>query len=509
MKIIIAGGTGHVGAVLRRGLTKSGREVVVLSRRPRPLPGADRVVRWDGETLDDWTKEIDGADVVINLAGRSVDCRYHGRNLAEMMASRLNSTTVIGRAIALAGRPPKIWLQAGTATIYAHRYDAPNDEINGIIGGDEPDAPAKWTTSIAIARAWEEATLRIPTPDTRKVILRSAMTMSPDRGSVFDVLSTLVRLGAGGTIGDGRQFVSWIHEDDFVRAIEWLLGHDDLSGPVNLCAPHPLPNREFMAALRAAWGTKLGLPSYRPLLEIGCWLLRTESELVLKSRRGVPKLLTDSGFTFKFPDWDRAAIDLVNRRTGCGNLPHRDLVKSLRTAYSAEKAAAFAYVGHAASLGGSDAAKRVNEIEHDEWDHRRHVGEIMTRYGIKPSRWLELKYHVIGKVISASCHVIGRFLPYFFAGKLESGNVCEYFVMMRHFRSLGITEHDDLLYAMGVKEKEHEDYFLGLVKDEPWFPWFERVFNWGPTRSRNDVDLADLKPANEATLYCRHDNRGK
>lgn len=133
----------------------------------------------------------------------------------------------------------------------------------------------------------------------------------------------------------------------------------------------------------------------------------------------------------------------------------------------------------------------------------------MEHYGITPSRWLEIKYHIVGKAISLSCHVIGRFMPYFFAGKLESGNVCEYFVMIRYFHSLGIREHDELLYAMGVKEKEHEDYFMSLVKGAAWFPLFERVFNWGPERSRNDVDLADLKPANEATLYCPHDRRGK
>lgn len=191
------------------------------------------------------------------------------------------------------------------------------------------------------------------------------------------------------------------------------------------------------------------------------------------------------------------------------NLNHPDLIRSLQTAYSAEKAAAFAYVGHAASLRDSREARRVNEIERDEWEHRHHVGELMKRYGIAPSRGLELKFHVIGKLISGSCHVVGRFMPYFFAGKLESGNVCEYFVMIRYFHALGITEHDALLYAMGVKEKEHEAYFLGLVKDQSWFPLFERVFNWGANHSRNDVDLADLRPVSEATLYCPHDRRGK
>lgn len=269
---------------------------------------------WDGETLGAWADEIDGADVVINLAGRSVDCRYHARNLAEMMESRLRSTTAMGRAIASAQRPPKVWLQASTATIYAHRFDAANDEFTGMLGGEEPNAPRKWNASIAIAKAWEEAALRIPTPYTRTVLLRSAMTMSPDPGSVFDVLSKLARWGLGGTIGNGLQYVSWIHEDDFTRAVEWLIEHDDLSGAVNLCAPHPLPNHEFMAALRNAFHRMVGLPAPAWLLEIGCWLLRTESELVLKSRRVVPGRLLESGFTFMYPYWNDAANNLEKRR---------------------------------------------------------------------------------------------------------------------------------------------------------------------------------------------------
>ncbi len=220
MKIIIAGGSGHVGAVLLRGLAGPNREIVVLSRSTKADVGEPRVVIWDGDSLGNWTGEIDGADVVINLAGRSVDCRYHARNLAEMMDSRLKSTTAIGKAIATAKRPPRLWLQASTATIYAHRFDAANDEIDGMLGGEEPGAPPKWNASIAIARAWEEAAQSIPTTHTRKVLLRSAMTMSADQGSVFAVLSRLARWGLGGTIGNGAQYVSWIHEDDFTWAIE-------------------------------------------------------------------------------------------------------------------------------------------------------------------------------------------------------------------------------------------------------------------------------------------------
>ena len=184
-------------------------------------------------------------------------------------------------------------------------------------------------------------------------------------------------------------------------------------------------------------------------------------------------------------------------------LDHPQLVKSLRLAYSAEKAASFAYVGHAGSLRDTDEIARVQEIEQDEWGHRRHVLEIMRQYDIPVSRWNELKYHVIGKVIGYSCYLIGRFMPYFFAGKLESGNVCEYFVMIRRFHSLGISDHDEILYEMGLKEKEHEIYFLKMIKDEKWLPLFEKVFSWGAQRTLNDVSLDDLHSLENADKYCK------
>ena len=184
-------------------------------------------------------------------------------------------------------------------------------------------------------------------------------------------------------------------------------------------------------------------------------------------------------------------------------LDHAKLVDSLRKAYSAEKAASFAYIGHAASLKDPTEIERVREIEQDEWHHRRCVLEIMQQYEIPISRYYEIRFHLVGKVIGLSCHVIGRFMPYFFAGKLESGNVCEYFVMIQYFHSLGITEHDEILYEMGIKEKEHEVYFLDMIKDERWLPWFERVFSWGADHSQNDVDLANQRPIEESTLYCQ------
>ena len=311
MKIIIPGGSGQVGTILARAFHGEGHEVVVLSRRARTA--AWKTLAWDGATRGDWWTQIDGADVVINLTGRSVNCLYHAANRREIMQSRVESTRAVGDAIAAAKHPPRVWLQAGTATIYAHRYDAANDEATGILGGDEPSAPDTWRFSIEVARAWERALEEAHAPHTRKVILRSAMTMSPDPGGVFAILLGLTRRGLGGQIGDGRQFMSWIHEDDFVRAVHWLIAHDTLSGPVNLAAPHPLPNATFMGALREAAGIPFGLPAPAWLLEIGVRLLRTESELVLKSRRVVPARLLDSGFPFHFPEWPEAARDLCRR----------------------------------------------------------------------------------------------------------------------------------------------------------------------------------------------------
>jgi len=204
-------------------------------------------------------------------------------------------------------------LQAGTATIYAHRYDAPNDEETGLLGGMEPDAPDTWRFSIDVANAWERACREAEVPHTRKVILRSAMTMSPDPGGVFDVLLRLVRWRLGGRAGNGRQYVSWIHEEDFRRAIDWLIAHDELEGPINLAAPQPLRNAEFMRELRHAWGARWGLPATEWMLEIGALVLRTETELILKSRRVVPGRLLASGFSFRFPDWEDAARDLCRR----------------------------------------------------------------------------------------------------------------------------------------------------------------------------------------------------
>jgi uncharacterized protein (TIGR01777 family) len=312
MKIILPGGSGQVGTILARAFHREDHQVVVLSRKPSMAPW--RTVPWDGQTLGPWTEQLEGADVVINLAGRSVNCRYHARNRREIMDSRVGATRVIGQALAKAKRPPRVWLQASTATLYEHRFDAPNDEATGILGGEEPGAPETWRFSIDVAKAWEQTALNAKLPaGTRLVLLRSAITMSPDRGGAFDMLLKLVRWGLGGRNGNGRQYVSWIHEIDFVRAVSWLIEHESLSGPVNLASPHPLPNAEFMRALRQAWGAPFGLPANEWMLEVGAFLLRTETELILKSRRVVPALLLREGFSFRFPTWPEAARELCHR----------------------------------------------------------------------------------------------------------------------------------------------------------------------------------------------------
>lgn len=314
MKYVIPGGSGQVGSLLKRALRARGHDVVVLSRSPGTTPG---VVCWDGLTLGEWAQQIEGADVVVNLAGRSVNCRYTGRNLREMMDSRVHSTRVVGQAIDNARRPPRVWLQMSTATIYAHRFDAPNSEATGNIGGNEPNVPGYWRFSIDIAKAWERTQQEAHTPGTRKVALRTAMVMSPDRGGIFDVLLRLTRWGLGGAIAGGRQFVSWIHERDFVRAVELLVDRDDFEGPVNLASPGPIEQREFMAALRKAWGIRIGLPASKWMVRLGAVFMRTDTELILKSRRVVPTRLLDAGFSFEYPKWPPAAAELVEcwRRT--------------------------------------------------------------------------------------------------------------------------------------------------------------------------------------------------
>lgn len=303
MRIVIPGGTGHLGQLLSRHFHDQGHEVMILSRHPRTAPW--QVMLWTRSEFDPWASALDGASVLINLVGRSVDCRYTATNRRQILESRVESTTVLGRAVARCSNPPRLWLNASTATIYRHALDRDMDEETGEFGGNG--------FSVQVAKAWEQALFDSDTPDTRKVAMRSAMVMSPKRGGAFQALLRLVRAGLGGSAGPGTQFVSWIHDQDFLRAIDFLIDVPELEGPINLASPYPIPNSEFMADLRDAWGSLAGLNASPWMLEIGAFLLRTEAELILKSRRVVPGRLQDAGFVFEFPEWKSAAQDLVRR----------------------------------------------------------------------------------------------------------------------------------------------------------------------------------------------------
>jgi len=311
LRIVLPGGSGQVGTIVARYFQSQGHDVVVFARNVTRAPW--RIVSWDGTTLDRWTEELENADLVLNLAGRNVNCRYHESNRREIKESRTRTTHVLGEAISQLNHLPKIWMNASTATIYRHALDRPMDEATGEIGGNEPSVPATWRFSIDVATSWENEFFAAKTPATRKIALRSAMVMSPDRDGIFDTLLRLVRLGLGGASGSGKQYVSWIHGQDFLHSIQYLMDHEDLDGAINIASPNPLPNAEFMADLRKAWGARIGLPATAWMLELGAIFLRTETELILKSRRVIPGRLLSHGFQFAFPTWNIAARDLVQR----------------------------------------------------------------------------------------------------------------------------------------------------------------------------------------------------
>jgi uncharacterized protein (TIGR01777 family) len=309
--VVIPGGAGHLGRIVAGHLHAKGNAVTVLSRSGAVAPC--RVVSWNGADPDDWTQELEGADVVINLAGRSVNCRYTAGNRREILESRIRTTELLGEAIRKLHQPPRLWINASTATIYRHSLDREMDDASGELGGHEPGAPDSWNFSIEVATRWERSFFAADTPHTRKIALRSAMVMSAERGGTFDILLRLVRLGLGGACGSGKQFVSWIHEDDFVRALDYLVEHEELEGPINVASSNLSPNEEFMRILRKAWGASAAIPASEWMLEAGAFFLRSETELILKSRRVVPGILRTSGFAFQFPEWRSAAEDLVRR----------------------------------------------------------------------------------------------------------------------------------------------------------------------------------------------------
>ena len=305
-KMVIAGGSGYMGGLFTRYFEERGWECVVLTRHPsHPV----RDVYWDGETRGKWENALEGMGVLINLCGKSVNCRYHKKNRKKLLESRVLPTRLLGKAVSEMKQPPGLWIQASTATLYRHTFGEPWQEDGEI--GSHPDA--KDAFSIDLATTWEKSFLETIPPGVRPLLMRSAMVLGRDKNpnNVLGVLRKLTRLGLGGRMGHGRQFVSWIHEQDLCRAVEWSIDHPALSGPVNFAAPQPLPNREMMAMLRETLGRPFGLSAPEWLLEMGAYFLRTETELIIKSRRVIPGALSTSGFRFEFPSFQQALADLL------------------------------------------------------------------------------------------------------------------------------------------------------------------------------------------------------
>ena len=304
--IVIFGANGFLGRYLCRHFARKGREVVAVARSRNGWSGDGMFLEWDGENSGPWIHALEGAEAVINLAGRSVNCRYTEKNRRDILESRVRSTRAIGRAIAECKIPPKVWLNAGTATWYRHAEDRPQDEWLG-----EPGEGF----SCEVARAWEETFFGAMIPaETRKVGMRIGMVLANEPATVYDVLRKLVGRGLGGAMGGGGQRLSWIHMEDFLRAVELLVEDPFLSGVVNVTAPEFPTNREWMKIFRDAVGMPVGLPATRGMLEIGARIMGTETELVLKSRWADPVRLRDAGFRWRCRSAAAAVADLQSRR---------------------------------------------------------------------------------------------------------------------------------------------------------------------------------------------------
>lgn len=304
-RMVIAGANGFLGRELSRWFVGQGWEVVGLVRAGATVVDGVRRVEWDGHVLGGWAVEIEGAEVLVNLAGRSVNCRYTPENRAEILESRTASTRILADAIALAKRPPELWLNLSTATIYRHAEDGPQAEAHGEVGEG---------FSVEVALAWEKTFFQARVPGrVRKVAMRTSLVLGRAPGTVLAYLSRLARLGLGGAMAGGGQMMSWIHVEDFCRVVEWLVRHERVDGIVNVTAPSPVSNRRFMGLMRHAVGAPFGLPAPRWMLEWGAMLMRTETELITKSRWVVPRRLTDYGFVFRWPDLAGALEDLAPR----------------------------------------------------------------------------------------------------------------------------------------------------------------------------------------------------
>lgn len=300
--LVVAGASGFMGQHLHRAFVAEGVEVRTIGR------SADADVRW-GEDL---RPALEGADAVLNLAGRSVSCRYTKRTADEIFRSRTSTTRQLAQAIGGCEHPPPVWLNASTGTIYRDARDRPQDEATGDIGSG---------FSVEVARAWERELFSPHLAGVRRVALRTSIVLG--HGGALNAIVDLARLGGGGHQGDGGQMFSWIHLHDVHRAVRHLIAHDEISGPVNLATPEPVTNRQLMRSVRAHFGglgRRVGLPTPTWATELGGRVIRTEPELVLKSRWAHPGVLLGSGFTWRFAELDAALADIASR-TRAGLLP--------------------------------------------------------------------------------------------------------------------------------------------------------------------------------------------
>jgi len=299
--VVIAGGSGFLGQILVNHFVAVGDKVIILTRDRAACERSNVHIWWDGKNTGDWVEYLDGVDVLINLSGKSVDCRYTERNKSRIFASRLNSTAALGQAITNCKSPPKLWINLASATIYAHSLKEPNSESKGKIGSG---------FSVDVCKAWEAEFNRWNTPGTRKVLLRSAIVLGKN-GGVMTPLKNLVRFGLGGPQGCGGQYMSWLHQDDLVGIVEFIMDNTHLEGVFNTTAPFPLRNEAVMKVLRESMHIGFGLPIPKWVLEMGAALIETETELVLKSRWVIPQRLHDEGYRFKYGHIQDAFKDLV------------------------------------------------------------------------------------------------------------------------------------------------------------------------------------------------------
>lgn len=303
MKIIIAGGSGFLGASICAHFRSKGHHIVVLTRGKTRTEDCIRYVQWDGKSIGPWVAEFANADVLINLTGKNVNCRYNARNKDEILRSRIDSVKVLAEAISTTGECLPLWIQSSSATIYRHAEDRPMTEAKGEFGRG---------FSVDVCCNWEKAFDHLHLPGTRKVILRTGIVFGRTDGA-FTRMRNLVRYGLGGKMGNGTQYISWIHERDFIRIVLWIISNPSRMGIYNCTAPAPIQNEACMQALREAYRAPLGLPSPEWLLKCGAWLIGTETELILKSRWVLPERLQQEGFVFTFPDFRKALTDLTNQ----------------------------------------------------------------------------------------------------------------------------------------------------------------------------------------------------